>query len=272
MVENMISITDAFIKCKSENRTALMPFLTSGFPNSRIFKALLSNLMQTGVDMIEIGIPFSDPLADGKAIQFSSQTALANGSTIVQTFQIISECRKRYRTPVILMSYLNPIISYGISRFVKHAHKYGIQGLIVPDLIPEEGLDIETECANYSIDLIYLLAPTSDLIRRKMITKRSKGFVYLVAVTGVTGARKSLSVDLNTWVEKVKKESDQPVCVGFGISSVAQARSVGQVADGVIVGSAIVNIIKNNSGHQNIIRETGRFIEQLRKGMSYGKS
>jgi tryptophan synthase alpha chain len=268
----MISISDAFLKCKNENRSALMPYLTAGFPNRMIFKSILTEFMKAGSDMIEIGIPFSDPLADGKTIQFSSQRALENGSNIENTFQIISECRNGFNTPLIIMSYLNPVHSYGISRFIKNAWKIGVQGLIIPDLIPEEGRDIEEECTDHDIDLIYLLAPTSDSKRRKVIAKRSRGFVYLVAVTGITGARKSLSDDLDDWILKVKKESSRPVCVGFGISTVKQARAVSKVADGVIVGSAIVEIIKNNSGHKNIVTETRRFIEQLRKGISYVKS
>jgi tryptophan synthase alpha chain len=220
--------------------------------------------------MIEIGIPFSDPLADGRTIQYSSQKALERGVNIDRTFHYLSELDGGFGTPLILMSYLNPINHYGIAKFAKRAFDVGVRGLIVPDLIPEEGRDIEDICSRNAIDLIYLLAPTSSRDRQRMILKRSRGFVYLVSVAGVTGARRSLPKDLGSWVRQVKRESSLPVCVGFGISNVGQARALSRVADGVIIGSAIIDKIRNTSSERKMIEQATGFMNDLRKGLDHG--
>lgn len=261
----MNRIADIFEKCKSENRAAIMPFLTAGFPNEKIFLQLLRALARAGSDMIEVGIPFSDPLADGRSIQFSSQTALENGTNLERTIRLLERRHFGNEVPLIMMSYYNPIIAFGASQLVRNAHGAGIVGLIIPDMIPEEGSAMESLCRKHGLDQIYLLAPTSNGKRRSAIIKRSGGFVYLVSVTGVTGARKSLPRGLNSWIRQIKKESLLPVCVGFGISDYRQAREISRVADGIIIGSAIVEIIRQAKNTRSMIYEVERFISRLRE-------
>jgi len=264
----MISVSEAFENCRRQNQKALIPYLTAGFPDDELFVVLLKEFVKAGADLLEIGIPFSDPVADGKSIQYSSQKALENGITIEKTFQLLQAFEERHRIPLILMSYYNPIFAYGISRFARQAKKMGVSGLIIPDLIPEEGKSVERLCQRNGLDLIYLLAPTSTPPRRQMIIQRSRGFVYLVSVTGVTGERERLPSSLNSWIRQVKKKSRLPVCVGFGISNPQQAQSIASVADGVIVGSAIIEIIRNQSSPKVIIEKTKEFIHQLKERMN----
>lgn len=261
----MSRITEVFKKCKAENRAAIMPFLTAGFPSEKTFLRLLRTLIASGADMIEIGIPFSDPLADGRSIQYSSQTALKNGASMQRTIQLLAEMGADNEVPLILMSYYNPIHTMGRARFARKAQKAGVQGLIVPDVVLEEGKAMETICKENGLDLIYLLAPTSTDERRSQIIRRSSGFVYLVSLIGVTGARRKLPRHLNYWIRQVKKESPLPICVGFGISDHRQAREISRVADGVIIGSAIVEIIRKSDGASQMINDVGRFISQLKE-------
>jgi len=217
--------------------------------------------------LIEIGIPFSDPVADGKSIQYSSQKALENGINIDRTFQLLSSPGCRLEIPLVLMTYYNPVLSYGLVTFAENAKRKGVNGLIIPDLIPEEGPAVEKTYKENGLDLIYLVAPTTEGRRRKKIIEKSRGFVYLVSVTGVTGKRKTLPATLNSFVRQVKKESILPVCVGFGISTPEQAKAVSQVADGVIMGSALVEIIRKEKSSSRIVRQARRFIRNLRERM-----
>ncbi len=264
-----VSLSNVFEKCRKDKRTALMPYLTAGYPDDKTFLKLLKEIIKAGADMIEIGVPFSDPLADGKTIQSSSQIALQKGININKIFEKLGELENRYKGPLILMSYYNPVLQYGLSKFLNRATSIGGRGLIIPDIIPEEGKIIEKSCQVSGVDLIYLLAPTSNIQRRRLILKRSQGFIYLVSVAGVTGARKELPAQLNRWIGRIKSESRLPVCVGFGISDLSQAKSVAKVADGVIMGSAIIDIIKKSSGSQEAVSNVGRFIGQIRKGIDH---
>ncbi len=263
----MTSVSQALENSRIQNRKALIPYLTAGFPDQRLFASLLEEFIKIGADLLEIGIPFSDPLADGRSIQFSSQKALENGINVEKTFELLGTLGQVHRVPLILMSYCNPVFSYGLSRFTMNAKKVGVSGLIIPDMIPEEGRSVEKVCREHDLDLIYLLAPTSGAQRRKNIIKRSRGFVYLVSVTGVTGRRNELPGHLNSWIRQVKEQSPLPVCVGFGISNGQQARSISKVADGVIVGSAIIEIIRTGKSPKEIVKRTGKFIRSLREGM-----
>jgi tryptophan synthase alpha chain len=263
-----VSIAALINQRTQQGGKALIPFLTAGYPGNTMFSQLVREFAESGADMIEIGVPFSDPMADGPAIQYSSQYALEHGMTVQKTLTLLSQLRSTISTPFIIMSYFNPIHSYGISRFVRDARQSGVRALIIPDLIPDEGSPVERICAAGGIELIYLLAPTSDRSRRKLIVRRSRGFVYLVSVAGVTGVRRQLPGDINRWIEEVRKESDKPMCVGFGISSVRQAVKVCRHADGVIVGSAIVEIIREAATSRQIMSSTGTFLRQLRKGLN----
>jgi tryptophan synthase alpha chain len=261
----MTLISEIFATCKSEKRAALMPFLTAGFPDQELFGRLLETIIRAGSDMVEIGIPFSDPLADGRSIQFSSHAALAAGTNLKNTIQLLGSMNNNNRVPLIMMSYYNPIIAFGLSGLACRAHDAGIGGLIVPDIIPEEGVELDATCEKNGIDRIYLLAPTSTAKRRGLIFQKSTGFVYLVSVTGVTGARRHLPRGLHDWIRRIKKESPLPVCVGFGISDYRQAKKISEVADGIIIGSAIVEIIRNSSGSRKILYEVEKFISQLKE-------
>ncbi|MEW5994510.1 MAG: tryptophan synthase subunit alpha [Candidatus Zixiibacteriota bacterium] len=263
----MSSIGDVFNRCRAENRAALIPYLTAGFPSQKSFVSLLRSIAGVGADIIEIGIPFSDPLADGPTIQYSSQRALENGVTVDRTLQTLSRLETGSLPPLVIMSYLNPLLQYGLKKFARNAHKSGVRGLIVPDIIPEESADVEQACRTEGIDVIHLLAPTSTPDRQGMILRRSRGFVYLVSVTGVTGARRQLPRELNRWIADVKSRSPVPTAVGFGIARPEQAQHVAKVADGVIVGSAIIDILRNGSNPAGAVSSACKFVRQLKLAM-----
>jgi tryptophan synthase alpha chain len=258
-------LAELFRKCRSEKRAAVMPFLTSGYPTDKIFIELLRGMIRAGADLIEIGVPFSDPLADGKSIQKSSETALANGVTIDRTLRLAERAVRGQSVPLVLMSYYNPILSYGLERLLKRMARSNFRGLIIPDLVLEEGAEMEELCRRHGVDLIYLLAPTSNRERRLEIIRRTGGFVYLVSVAGVTGARQVLPRKLKAWIRRVKKESTHPVCVGFGISSQRQIREISGAADGIIIGSALVEIINRAPNRALMIKNVESFISGFRK-------
>ena len=261
-----LGLLKTFEQCKNDGRTALMPFLTSGYPTKGIFVELMQTVSSSGADMIEVGIPFSDPMADGETIQKTSQAALNNGVNIDSTFDSLLKL-KSFTTPIILMSYYNPIYHYGVARFLKTASQLGVKGLIIPDMIPEEGIEIECMTKKQGIDLIYLLAPTSNIDRINLITNRSRGFVYLVSVAGVTGVRSKLPAYIPNWIRRIRALSKLPVCVGFGISNHRQASAIGQYADGVIVGSALADTIIKAPTRLQKIKCASEFIISLRASL-----
>jgi tryptophan synthase alpha chain len=230
-------IQNAFTK----GRPAFMPYSVLGYPTRQASLDVVQTLADVGADLLELGVPFSDPLADGPTIQIATQKSLENGTTLKECLAMTRELRQRgVDTPALLMGYINPILAYGLEQFVTDAAAAGVDGLIVPDLPPEEAEELEAACTAHGLALVYLLAPTSTPARIKLITERSQGFVYLVSLTGVTGARNELPPDLADFVARVREQTDKPLAVGFGIGNGEQAHAVGQVADGVIVGSALV--------------------------------
>ena len=226
---------------------ALIAYLTIGYPNIEATKKAVSILSSSGCDIIELGIPFSDPLADGVTIQKASYHALQQGITQQACLEVAYQLRQSIATPLIFMGYYNPILSFGLDSFCQASAKAGIDGLIIPDLPPEEGTELEASARKLKLDLIYLLAPTSTDERIGMVAKRSQGFIYLVSLTGVTGARQTLPPELEGFVKRVRQKANQPLCVGFGISTPEQARRVATVADGIIVGSRLIQLIEQNS-------------------------
>jgi tryptophan synthase alpha chain len=226
---------------------ALIAYLTIGYPNIEATQKAVSILSGSGCDIIELGIPFSDPLADGVTIQKASYHALQQGVTPQVCLEVAYQLRQRMATPLIFMTYYNPILSFGLDSFCQASAKAGIDGLIIPDLPPEEGTELEASARKLKLDLIYLLAPTSTEERIGMVAKRSQGFIYLVSLTGVTGARQILPPELEGFVKRVRQKARQPLCVGFGISTPEQARRVATVADGVIVGSHLIQLIEQNA-------------------------
>lgn len=237
-------ITNAFARARGQGRAAFMPYFTAGFPDLATSEAVLCAAAASGADLIELGVPFSDPLADGPTIQSSTQIALSHGVTPADCLALIARLRGRgVAQPIMLMGYINPILAYGVERFIADARAVGADGLIVPDLPPEEGAEIETACAAAGLALTYLAAPTSPPARLAEIARRTTGFLYLVALTGVTGARSALPADLADFVARARAVATTPLAVGFGIARPDQARAVGALADGVIVGSALIKAV-----------------------------
>ncbi|MBM2832339.1 MAG: Tryptophan synthase alpha chain [Dehalococcoidia bacterium] len=236
----MSRIAAAFSKA---GHKALIAYVTVGYPSIETTIEIVPQLASWGCDIVELGIPFSDPMADGITIQEASFQALNRGVTTRSCLQVASQLRKKVDIPLVFMTYFNPVMQYGTEAFCKSAVEAGVDGLIVPDLPPEEGGELEEKTRGHNLDLIYLLAPTSTEERISLVARRSRGFIYLVSLTGVTGARASLSEDLEDFVARVRSKARQPLCVGFGISTAEQAKRVAKVADGVIVGSKILQLL-----------------------------
>jgi tryptophan synthase alpha chain len=233
---------------------ALIPYVTVGYPRIEATLKVVPLLADSGCDIVELGIPFSDPLADGSTIQKASLHALQNGVTPKLCLEVAKELSHKIDIPLVFMTYFNPVFSYGLEEFCAACTGSGVDGLIIPDLPPEEGLGLEAIAQKQGLDLIYLLAPTSTEERIKLVAERSRGFIYLVSVTGVTGVRKRLSANLEAFVVKVRKVATQPLCVGFGISTPEQAREVARIADGVIVGSRIIQLMEMEDGFISLAR------------------
>jgi tryptophan synthase alpha chain len=261
----MKRLESTFVDLRKESRAALMPYLPLGFPWLGVSRELIRTAAQAGADIIELGMPFSDPLADGPVIQQATQVALQNGMTVARCLEMIRTAREAGITlPLVLMGYYNPILRFGVGRFVREATEAGADGLIVPDLPPEESGELDQACEVNSLDLIFLAAPTSTDERLRKIASISRGFVYLVSLTGVTGARDSLPFGLEDLAARVRAVTSKPVCVGFGISSADAARRVAKIADGVIVGSALVSRIGDPA---TAVDNARRFILELREAI-----
>jgi tryptophan synthase alpha chain len=238
------AIDAAFAAARAHGRPALMPYYTAGFPDFDTSEAVFRAIAAAGADLIEIGVPFSDPLADGPVIQHSTQVALDNGMTAAKALQLVARLRTAgVSQPLILMGYANPILAYGVVRYTKDAAAAGADGLIIPDLPPEESADIAEACDAAGLALIYLAAPTSTPDRLARIAEATRGFLYLVSLTGVTGARQGLPPDLAGFVARAREVAHTPLAVGFGIATREHAAAVGALADGVIVGSALIKAV-----------------------------
>jgi tryptophan synthase alpha chain len=261
----MNRIDKKFKELKRENKKAFIAFITAGYPNLEITGKLILEFAKIGVDIIELGVPFSDPLADGPVIQDSSQEALKKGVNPAKILNLVKNARKATDIPITLMTYYNPIFCFGEERFVKKAKDAGVDGEIIPDLPPEEGRAF-IKCANKAgIDVICFLSPTSSPERIKFISKISRGFIYYVSLTGVTGMRRNLARDIINNVTEIKKHTPKPVCVGFGVSSHLQVKQIYKFADGVIVGSAVVKKIKDNIGKAGLVKRVGNFVRGLKR-------
>jgi len=226
---------------------ALVAYITAGYPDMAATPRIAAALAESGADIIELGIPFSDPLADGATIQRASYHALKQGTTPQACLEAAAAIRRRTATPLVFMTYYNPVLSYGLDAFCRDSAAAGLNGLIVPDLPPEEGADLEAATQRHGLDLIYLLAPTSTEARIAAVAERSRGFIYLVSLTGVTGARAKLPPELEGFVARVRRQARQPLCVGFGVATPQQARRIAAAADGVIVGSRLIQLIEEDT-------------------------
>ena len=232
-----------FSALRGEKRYALIPYLTAGYPEPDATQDLLHTLVRAGADIIELGVPFSDPVADGPTIQRASQKALEHGVTLTWCLDQLREFRRAHETPVVIFSYLNPILRYGWQRFIENAEEAGAQGVLITDL-PVGGDDaLERGFERSSLSLIRLVAPTTEAARLREIAARAQGFIYYIARMGVTGARSELPAELLEGVRALRAMTDIPVAVGFGVSSAEHVKAIAEVADGVVVGSALIDVI-----------------------------
>jgi tryptophan synthase alpha chain len=242
-------IQAVFDQAKRERRAAFMPYHAMGYPSRAATLEMITALADTGADLFEIGIPHSDPLADGPTVQTATYTALTQGTTVADCLAMVRELRTSgVDQPFCAMTYYNPLFAYGLERFVADAVTAGIDGIIVPDLPPEEADDLERLCRDAGLAVVYLLAPTSTDERIKLVAQRATGFIYLVSVTGITGVRTELPPDLADFVRRVRRHTGLPLAIGFGIGTGAQAAAVARMADGVIVGSALVKAAGSADG------------------------
>ena len=242
-------IQAVFARAKAERRAVFMPYQAMGYPDRAATLEIIRTLGDAGAELFEIGIPHSDPLADGPTIQTATYTALMQGTTVADCLAMTRELRAAGMTqPFCAMTYYNPLFAYGVQNFVDDAVAAGIDGLIVPDLPPEEAEELEAACRGAGLATIYLLAPTSTEERIRMVAGHCTGFIYLVSVTGITGARTELPPDLAGFIARVRRHTDLPLAVGFGIGSGAQAAAVAQIAEGVIVGSALMKAAASEDG------------------------
>jgi tryptophan synthase alpha chain len=248
-------------KSKKHGEKLFCAFLTLGYPSVSATGKLIQAFERTGVDIIELGFPFSDPLADGPTIQYSSEHALAKGVRIQDAFQLVQSLRLRgLSVPILFFTYLNPIYHYGLKRFVTDARQAGFDGIIVPDLPPEEEKGFQKECQSQNLSQIFLIAPTTLKKRMRILAGRSNGFIYYVSLRGVTGARKSLPEDLRGNLKQLAGMTKKPVLIGFGVSSPDQGRILSRMCQGVIVGSAIIEKLRSSKGR---LAPTVRFVGQM---------
>jgi len=258
-------IQSAFDQARAAGRAALMPYFTLGYPTPEASLAVIEALAGAGADLIELGVPFSDPLADGPTIQHSTQVALEQGMTVARCLELVRQIRARgVSQPLLLMGYINPILAYGVEEYVRAAAEAGASGLIIPDLPPEEAAEVEAACRARALALVYLAAPNSSPARLAALAQRTGGFLYLVSLTGVTGARRSLADGLAEFVARARAVARTPLAVGFGISRPDQAAAVAQLADGVIIGSALIQA----AGQSDRPAEAaGAFLREIRAAL-----
>jgi tryptophan synthase alpha chain len=260
----MNRIERKFKELRRNKKKAFIAFITAGYPNLNITRKLVLEFARVGVDIIELGVPFSDPLADGPIIQEASGAALKRKININEILSLVKELRKDTDIPICLMSYYNPIFCFDEERFLRKAKDSDADGVIIPDLPPEEGRSFIRLAHKFNLDSIFFLSPTSPLKRIKLVANASRGFIYYVSLTGVTGLRRNLASDLAHNLKIIKKYTSKPICVGFGISTPSHVKQIYKIADGIIVGSAIIKKIKENLNKKDLIKIVGRFVTKLK--------
>jgi tryptophan synthase alpha chain len=241
---------------------AFIPYIMAGDPNLERTRELVGILEECGADVIELGVPFSDPLADGPTIQKAAQRALSEGVTLGKVIEFVGSLRRTTQIPIVLMTYYNLIFRYGEERFVREAYTAGVDGIIVPDLPPDEAGPLLSFSKNTGFDVIFLVAPTSTGERIKKVARASRGFIYYVSITGITGSKLSVDASIGSHIEKIRQISRKPVAVGFGIATPEEASEIAKIADGVIVGSAIVKRVEDTDENLK------QYLISLRKAIS----
>lgn len=256
-------IQEAFTSLKEQRRKGFIPFITAGDPNLKTTEQILIELDRGGATVIELGVPFSDPMADGPVIQRASERALKNSFGLDDLLQMVARARQHIDTPIILFSYFNPLLQFGITRLAQSAKASGIDGVLVTDLTPEESGEIESELRANDLDMIFLVAPTSTDERLKLVAEHASGFVYAISRAGVTGTREKVSAEAEKLVKRMREFTSLPIAVGFGISTVEQVRDVQRYADAVVVGSAIVAEMERLTNAPDLAQKIGEFTRAL---------
>lgn len=256
----MNRIEKKFKELKKAKQKAFIAFITAGYPSLSITEKLVVEFERSGVDIIELGVPFSDPMADGPIIQEASSEALKKNIRLIDILSLVKKIRGKVNIPIILMTYYNPIFSLGDNKFIRMAQDSGVDGVIIPDLPLDEGHDFISKANKCGLNYICFISPTTSIERIKLISVAARGFIYYVSLAGVTGIRKTLASNLKQNIRTIKRYTDKPVCVGFGLSSRKQVREAGQIADGVIVGSAIVAKIKENINSPSLVKRVSKFV------------
>ena len=259
----MPRIAETFADLKRKGRRGFIPFITAGDPDLETTRDLILELDRAGATVIELGVPFSDPMADGPVIQRASERALRHDFGLTEILQTVTEARKQTRVPIVLFSYFNPLLQFGIEKLAREAEHAGVDGILVTDLAPEEAGRFAAMLRAHEIDMIFLVAPTSTDERLKMVAERASGFIYAVSRTGVTGAQAEMSAEAEKLVSRVRQFSDLPVAVGFGISKPDQVADVWRYADAAVVGSAIVGEIEKAQSAAEAVSTVGRFAREL---------
>lgn len=252
------------IKSAFDNKKAFIPFVTCGDPDIHTTEKIVYEMADNGADLIELGIPFSDPVAEGVTIQKASRRALDNGTTTDKIFEMVMRIRKYTNIPLVFMTYANIVFSYGSEKFISAASDLNVDGLILPDVPYEESDEFSGICSKYNMDLISLIAPTSKE-RIAKIAKQAKGFIYCVSSLGVTGVRQKITTDLKSIITEIKANTNIPAAIGFGISTPVQAKNMAEIADGVIVGSAIVKLCEEYK--ENAPQYIGRYVKEMKNAI-----
>jgi tryptophan synthase alpha chain len=260
----MSQLAASFARLRARQERALVVYFTAGDPSLADTERLVVESARQGADVVELGVPFSDPLADGPVNQRAAARALAAGTTLARVLETAAEIRRSCDVPVVLFTYYNPVLAFGLASFAETAAKAGIDGVIVVDLPPEEADPLASVTRPAGLDLVHLLAPTSSPARVKLVGRRSQGFIYIVSLTGVTGVRTELPPDLGAQIRTVRLVTTKPVCVGFGIARPDQVEAVGRLADGVVVGSAIVRLVEERAGSPSLVKDVGEFVASLK--------
>ncbi|HEY3347711.1 MAG TPA: tryptophan synthase subunit alpha, partial [Nitrospirota bacterium] len=269
-MDGLQHIAETFTSLRAQHRAALMPYFTLGYPTAEASLSVIEALANSGADLIELGVPFSDPLADGATIQRAAIRGLASKTNLKGIFAAVKRVRTVSQVPIILMLYYNLVFKYGETKFARDAAAAGVDGVIIPDLPPDEADELIEEAEINGLDTIFLLAPTSDADRIKLVSQSSTGFIYYVSLTGVTGERAKLdAAGIKASIAKIRKKTKLPISVGFGISTPEQAAQVAALGDGVIVGSAIVSIMEKDPGEA--AAKVGEFVRGLKAGVLSAK-
>ena len=256
---------ERFRQLRARGERALVPFVTAGDPDLATTEALVLAMAESGADAVEIGVPFSDPIGEGPTIQRSSERALRSGTSLRRVLELVKGLRPRVEIPIVLMGYANPVLAMGEARFAEAAAAVGVDGSIVVDMPPEESVELRRALVAHGVDPILLAAPTTRPERLEKLAKETRGFLYFVSLTGTTGARRAISETLESEVAAVRAVSDVPVCVGFGVSTPEHARAIARFADGVVVGSAIVERIEQAASPDAAVEAVAAFVAELKK-------